>query len=398
MSLTEREDKLYAKVPSFMSEISNMNDNSRQIRILQLFGEPLVYGGEEAFVTNVLNSIEEESLIIDCLTPYSCNNDLLESATKKHKGMIYEIGLEFKPGKSRLNTLRPLNIFFGEHHYDVVHIHSGSSTFLAIAAHAAKKGGADKIIVHSHSSSAILTPRKKLIRSVCSIGLAKNADYFFACSKPAAREKFSRLIEHIDIVNNGIDFSKYKFNPSVRQEIRQALEIPPNAILVGHVGRFSKEKNQTFLIDAFKYLQKYEVDSRLLLIGDGELRNLLAKQSETMGLKEKVIFLGNVSNVNEYLNAVDVFVLPSLFEGLGIVGIEAQAANLPVVASDTIPKEVAISSTIKFIPLNAGPRVWAEEIIDAYRHQANRVKPITDFEFDISVIAKKLERLYLSKA
>ena len=366
-------------------------------KVLEVFAEPFSNGGQEAFVMNVLQNMDMTNLHIDLLTPYYSDNEYYKGILKKLGCGLYSWGLDFMPGKSRFFYIKLFSTFFKRHKYDVVHIHSGSISALTYIAYAAKKTGVKKIIVHSHSTG---NPgiKHSVIKGVAAPLLEKVATDYLACSVSAGEWKFSSKIcdNRLSVVKNGIDIQKFRYNSEVRNQTRNELGVPKNTIILGHVGRLSAEKNQSFLIDVLQRLSKKERDYRLLLIGAGEDRAKLEKKVETLGLNDKVIFLGNVNNVCDYMQAMDVFLFPSLFEGLGIVAIEAQGAGLPVIASNNVPEDICITSLAERISLD-DMDLWIKKLEDiAFNNRKTDIKSIQESGYDIADTARAIRKIYLN--
>lgn len=199
-------------------------------------------------------------------------------------------------------------------------------------------------------------------------------------------------------IHNGIEINKFEFNYEVRERIRKELNIE-NRFVVGHVGRFFKQKNHEFLIDIMNTLIKKEPNAVLLLIGIGELQDSIKKKVIESGIEDKVIFFGASDNVNELLQAMDVFVMPSFHEGLPVVGIEAQAAGLPCIFSDTIAHEVNISGSVEFLSLKNDSTYWADKVINSKVNNLERRKNadrVRSAGYDIQSTADDLTNIYYS--
>lgn len=331
------------------------------MKILEAFGEPIADGGQESFVFGVIDKMDMAHFHIDCLTAYDCRNERYRSIIEEKGGKIYSLNLPFAPGKSRRNIRKPFASFLNEHKYDIVHIHSGSISVLSIMAEVADKLGVEKVIVHSHCTGEIDNLKHKFLRYLASLSMRKHVDLYCACSKAAAEWKFeSRYARNALIIKNGIDIEKFSFSAKRRDEWRLKLGYSDNCVVLGHVGRFCYQKNQSFLIELMTKLNNTDLDYRLLLVGDGEDRNILENLIKERNLEGKVILAGSVHNVEDYLQAMDIFLFPSLFEGLGIVVIEAQAAGLPVITSDAVPEDALCSDVMSRIPLDI--KMWTEKI------------------------------------
>ena len=368
------------------------------MRILEAFGEPISNGGQESFVMNVVTHMDLSNKSVDLLTPYYCDNEHYKNKIEGLGGKVFTFNKPFTPGKSRFNICSDLDNFFKKNKYDVVHVHSGSISIFGIYAYYAKKNGVKKVIIHSHSSIEKKSLRNTILRSVCNVFLKNNVDIYCACSRIAGESKFVESVvkNKLVIIKNGIDVEKFKFNEVTRKNLRDSLNIEEDEFVVGHVGRFSDEKNHAFLIDVFKQIVKLKPNSKLILIGSGELEDTIKEKVIYLGFNEKVIFIGNVNNVYDYYQAIDCFVLPSKFEGLPLVGIEAQASGLSCFFADTITRELSITNLAHYLSLDDSPKVWGNEI--CLNDNLERVDMSTDIKrsgYDIKTEIKKIEALYI---
>lgn len=367
------------------------------MRILEAFGEPISNGGQESFVMNVVTHMDLSNKTVDLLTPYYCDNEHYKNKIESLGGKIFTFNKPFLPGKSRFNICEALDDFFKKNKYDVVHVHSGSISILSIFSYYAKKWGTEKVIVHSHCSIENFTLKNKILKFVFGLLMKNNVDQYCACSRLAAKAKFTDDIvnEKVVILNNGIDLNKFKYDEFVRNKLRKNLSIDNDTFIVGHVGRFSYQKNHDFLIDIFLEIQKVIPDSKLLLIGSGELCDEIHKKVKVVGIEEKVLFVGNVNDVHNYYQIMDCFVLPSRFEGLPIVGIEAQASSLHCYVSSNITEEMNITSLVKNIDLNKSAQHWANEIVVCNKMQRGNVEnDIRKARFAIENLASEVEAMY----
>lgn len=254
-------------------------------------------------------------------------------------------------------------------------------------------------IIHSHNAGfekKIGLVRKILI-AFNKFLLKFSATYYFACSQKAGEWMFGKKKKFI-IVHNAIDVEKYKYDLQIRQKKRKELEIK-DKFVIGHIGRFVYQKNHEFLIDVFNKIHEMLPEVELLLIGDAVENKIYlneAKQKvKDLGLEKKVKFLGMRKDVSELMQVMDCFVLPSRFEGLPLVGVEAQAAGLPCFFSDTITKEIQITNLVKFISLQESTKLWAEEIIKSKNFvRKNTSEEIIKNGYDINFEISKIERFY----
>lgn len=283
--------------------------------------------------------------------------------------------------------------------YDILHMNTSMWAGFLIEELAMERG--IPVIVHAHSSGIdhpIPEKRREWLErhQYYKKRFGKeHANCFCACSYEAAEWLFGSQIpkEEIHILKNAIEVEKYSFDQDKRNSIRRQLGLDSNFV-IGHVGRFAYQKNHEFLITLFKRIFHRNNQARLLLIGQGELEEKIRKQIKELGLEEAVMFLGWREDVNDLMQAMDLFVLPSRFEGLPVVAVEAQAAGLPCVLSDTITKEVLITENIKMLSCNLD--IWEMEIV-RIMHGLERKKmdrEITKAGYNIQYAVKELESIY----
>jgi glycosyltransferase involved in cell wall biosynthesis len=280
--------------------------------------------------------------------------------------------------------------------FDIVHIH-GSSAIMSIELLAAYIAKVRIRIAHSRNTANSHPLIDKLLRPIFHALTTKR----LACGTDAGRFLFGK--RSFDIIHNGIRLEHYAFNETIRKEIRAKLNIVDETV-IGHIGGFNEQKNQKILIDVFAELCLNSTSYILCLIGDGETlidcKTLVGKY----GISDKVIFLGIVENVNDYDQAFDIVCFPSLFEGLPNVVIEWQAAGLPIILSDAITTECAITPLCEYLPLYAGADVWAKRIHERLCESRDRkyssfeaVSAIRKNAFDISTTAESIKRQYYAE-
>lgn len=292
---------------------------------------------------------------------------------------------------------------FKKEHFDVVHSHQ--LFFSGIVLAAAKKRNVKIRIAHSHFTQPLTSHISKFkfflarfyryfmrfilgVSATTIIGCSKNAGEFLAGKRLFAKKGI--------VLNNGIDFEKYFFDYEKRQKIRKEFHIEDKCVL-GHIGHYSYIKNQRFLIDIFKQFHLKNKDSVLLLVGDGEDKELLLDKVNKYGLENDVIFAGFRNDVPDLLSAMDVMVFPSLHEGFPLTLIEAQASKLPCVVSDTVTKAAELSNALSFVSLDDDTDKWCSEIEKLVLINRNGIDNSAVIKnFDIKNIAKKLEKIYLN--
>lgn len=366
-------------------------------RILELTGEPILYGGQEMFIMNVLKNINYNGLLIDVLTPYYCDNNDYKRDIHRFGGKLFCLNLPFSPNSLRFNLFGALLNFFRRNKYDVVHIHSGSISVLAIASFCARVSGVKKVMVHSHSSGQNKSLKYRILRFLSYPLIRFSPTDFLACSLVAGEWKYPSSIvrKKLQIIRNGISVEKYAFNPVIRTRVRKELFVDDDTLLIGHVGRFSYVKNHEFIVRILYRMKGIGIKCMLALVGGGELSEDIHTLVKHLDLEKDVLFIGEVSNVFDYMQAMDVFVFPSRWEGLPIVGVEAQTADLPIVASDRISREMKITEDVTYVSLDNEDK-WIDTILRVYKRERKDNSAIIRKEgYDVKSLSEEIRNLYL---
>ena len=274
------------------------------------------------------------------------------------------------------------------------HMTSTASIYLPIA----KKQGVTMTIAHARSAG-VDQGVKGILTKWLRHNLAKKADFLFACSRIAGEAAFGKKAAEegrIIVIPNAITTEKFVYTQKTREQIRGELSVQ-DKFVIGHVGRFHFAKNHAYLLDIFCEIVKKEPDSKLLLLGDGPLREEMEQRAEALEISDKVLFLGNQSPVAPYYQAMDAFVFPSRFEGMPGTVVEAQAAGLPCFVSDTVTKEVKACDLVSFLPINIEPEKWAEEVLAVQNKERNSgSEQMKKAGFDVKEEVKKYENFYLT--
>lgn len=364
--------------------------------------EKLQAGGIENFIMNVYRNIDKENVNFDFLVTRD-EKEFFQEEIQKLGGKKYTIDKRnIKNVFIRvIEESKEIEKFLKENKYDVIHVHSGTP-LRVFYLRAAKKAGVKKRIYHSHSAE-VKGPHnglrlKKLVFKLLRKLFKLYATDYFACSKLAGEWMYPKKIikqQKVVVINNGIEIDKFKYNEQIRNEYRKSLDIQDEKV-IGHIGRFNHQKNHTFLIDIFKEIHNKDNKCKLLLLGDGELRKEIEDKVKSLGLEESVKFLGVRDDVNKVMQAMDLFLLPSNYEGLPVVGIEAQATGLPMVCSDNITDEVCITDNVRMISLDKNATEWADDIISILQIYKSRdtSEEIIKNGYDIKQVAYKIEKLY----
>ena len=275
--------------------------------------------------------------------------------------------------------------------YEIVHINSGAFFFTFQVAIICKLSKVKKIVVHSHNTPNINIIKRFLIKLLNPL-YRKLIDAKLTCSKEAAKSLFTKT-EDVIVLKNGIDIEKFKFNENIRNAYRKELSLE-NKIVYGHVGRFEKQKNHEFVIDLFYELQKEQNNAILLLIGKGQLEQHIKNKVHNLNIANKVIFLGFREDINLLLNCIDVFILPSIYEGLPVSIIEAQTSGLSVFVSNAISNEAKVNNNFNKIS-SFEIEKWTDLILNVkLKDRTNIYKDTIKAGYDIKDTCKKLEEIY----
>lgn len=362
-----------------------------KVRVLEIIGKRPV-GGVGTVMLNYQEHMDAGKVQMD----YLIFGEEQERFDKKVKALGSQVFVyPALSGRQMGRTKQYLEEFFSKHakEYDIVHLHAPTIAFLAFPI--AEKYGIRHRIVHSHAT-LYAENKIKAVRNRILWALAKGKSTdCIACSYAAGAFLFKK--QAFTVLKNAIVCEDYFYDQTLRQKVRER-EGVTEKLVIGNVGRFSQQKNQTFLVEIFAEIKKRYKDSELWLLGDGVLHGEIEDKIKTLGLTEQVRLFGMVSNPKEFYQAMDVMVMPSLFEGLPMAGVEAQASGLPCVFSDAITKEVDIVGCL-YLSLQTAPALWAETAIEAAKRKARRSyqKELDEMGFNIKREAKRLEDFYLSK-
>lgn len=372
-----------------MTLIKNIN-NDKPIRIVQIVGK-MNNGGVETVVMNYYRNIDRSSVQFDFIIDSDSKHPPIEEI-ELLGGRAYIV----TPYKNLTKYVFQVYRILKSNNYKIVHSHLNTiSVFPLLAAFLA---GAKVRIAHNHSTAVKGEP-KTLLKNLLKPLAKLFATHYFACSEHAGRWLFGdKCFEKGDvrIVNNAIDLNKFKFNKGRRALIRDELGIE-GKLVIGHVGRVVYAKNHDFLIDIFQQIYQRDKNTRLLLVGDGNLKDNIIKKIKALNLENAVVFLGVIDNLALTYQAMDVFVLPSFYEGFGMVGIEAQAAGIKLFCSEAVPEEVKVSDLVEFISLERPAAYWAQRILQCIDMDYERLQyneQVGRAGYDIQTEAEKLLSYY----
>lgn len=361
------------------------------VRIAQIVGK-MNGGGVEAVVMNYYRHIDRRKVQFDFLVD-SDSTLIPREEIESLGGRVFEI----PPYQHVAEYQRELQRLFKEEGWKIVHSHINALSVFPLRA--AKKAGVPVRIAHSHSTSGKGEHAKNALKAVLKTQSNRYPTHRFACSRFAGEWLFGKAA-HFEVVYNAIDLDHFRFNAEARAQARADLGLAGNQFAIGHVGRFTAQKNHTFLIDVFTEIAKRRDDAVLLLVGTGEAGASVKALVNERGLTDRIKFLGQRSDVNRLYQAFDAFVLPSLYEGLCLVGVEAQVSGLPCLLSDAITREVDVTGECTFLPIDT-PVEWADAICSLSKksYEGRKSTSLDSFaNYNIDQQADWLSRRYLQLA
>ncbi|MGN0251617.1 MAG: glycosyltransferase family 1 protein [Oliverpabstia sp.] len=357
------------------------------IRVLQVVTY-MGRGGLETMLMNYYRHMDRDKVQFDFLVHREFEADY-DREIRDLGGKIYHVSRMIPWSRAYRQELKS---FFQEHpEYKIVHVHQDCLS--SVALQCAKECGIPVRIAHCHSSSAVRN-WKYPVKLHYMKKIPHYANYLFACGKQAGDWMFHS--NKFEIVRNAIDAEKYQYSSNVAVQIRTELGLNNNAV-IGHVGNFTPAKNHAFLLEVFQQILKLQPKARLLLVGGGDGLHLIQEKARNMGIYDRIVFTGVRSDVNKLLQAMDAFVFPSLYEGLPVTMIEAQAAGLPCIISDQVSNECIVTNGLVTIQgLNQSLSEWAAHILQqAQKPRRNHVEEIRAAGYDILTAAEWLEDFYL---
>lgn len=356
------------------------------IRIAQIMGK-MENGGVEAVVMNYYRHMDRNKIQFDFIV----DND--SSCPQEQE--ILSLGgrvIRIAPYQSIIANMRDLKRLFKENDYKIVHAELTTISVFSLAV--AKACGVPVRICHGHNTTCKGETKKNILKYMLRSFSKIFATHYFACSDYAGKWLYGKSIDkskRYKIIPNAVDTEKYKFDPEVRETVRKELGIE-DKFVIGHIGRFVYQKNHDFLIDIFSEVYKRNNNAVLLLIGEGALLDDVKAKVHKLALDDVVYFLGARKDANRLYQAFDVFCLPSRYEGLPVVGVEAQIAGLPCVFSSAITKETKFTDYLTFVDLKQSILDWAEIVLNSTN--SDRKTNVNIGMFDISKQTQELECFY----
>lgn len=368
-------------------------------RVLQITSG-MDMGGIETMVMNLYRHMDRQKIQFD-FVEYGDKIWYYDPEIEELGGRIYR----FPGGRSgfsgRMQAYREL--FRTHPEYTVIHTHASSVTGTILSTdRMAKKCGIPTRILHSHTSQPehpfSVAGARHFIQKYLNNGLVTD---MFACSQTAGAFMYGKRVfeKRGTLIHNAIDPARYTFSPETRRRMREEFHLD-DCLVMGHVGRFDYPKNHEFLVEIFAALYRIRPDSRLLLVGIGEHMDAIREKVSNLGLQDKVVFAGLRRDVADVMQAMDVFVMPSRYEGLPLVSIEAQGAGLPCVFSENVTREVSVTPNTQFCSLEKPADVWAEIILNSLEgfERRDTTALLAQAGYDIRLVAQHLQEFYLQRA
>ena len=360
-------------------------------RVLQIIGI-VCGGGVEAVIMNYYRNIDRTQIQFDFVVD-GYEKTYLDDEIEAMGGKVYHV----EPYRKNIfRYMRQIYKIVRDGHYKIVH--SNMNTLSVFSLFPAWLAGAEQRILHNHSTAVKQEGKRSLMKQILRPLAPIFANRYAACSELAGNWMYGEArMERgeITIIRNAIDLNTYAFSDDTRTKYRQELGIALDDFVIGHVGRFMFQKNHVFLLKIFREVKKQQHNAVLLLIGDGELRVSIEKQVQEYGLSDSVKFLGLRNDVQALYNAMDVFVLPSWYEGLPVVSVEAQANGLRSIFSTNVTAESGLTKSAEFICLEDGANIWAEKILQNNNSRnPNAAEEMKQAGFDIKSQAQNLIEWY----
>lgn len=358
------------------------------MKILTIVTTKFDISGITNSVMNYYRYMDKSDMKIDFLVPNKVSNRLRDEI-ESNGGRIFELLMR---NKNPFLYIKQLEKIIRKGGYDIVHAHGNSST-LAVEMYAAKRAGAKVRIAHSRNTTCKYLTLDKLLRPIFN----KTYTHGFACGVEAGKWLFEA--NPFTVITNGNDIDKFAFDEKTRNDFRQKYNLQDKKV-IGHVGSFNYQKNHEFLINTFYELLKFDSNCVLVLVGEGDLKPSIEQKVVELGMEDKVIFTGKSFEVEKLLQAMDIMVLPSRYEGLPNVVVEWQIACLPSLVSDKVTSEAKLTDLVEFESLDKTPKDWAYkinkiEIINRSTISEEVQRGITKAGFNVKQNAIDLKNIYI---
>ncbi|MEI5991355.1 hypothetical protein A5881_002890 [Enterococcus termitis] len=370
-----------------MSKVHNNSEKTPKKRVL-IFGMSNLLGGVETYMLNYYNHLDHSKIQVDFVTMYPTM--YFEKEVEAKGAKVYHV-TEVK--KNPQKFISEIKTILSNGNYDIVHVNMLSAANI-LPVTIAKNMGVKRIFVHSHNANTPNGLLRKVMHQWNKRKIVRLATDYLACSRKAGTWLFGEQLEdQLVIIPNAVEIDQFKFDSNIRSEVRKELKIDEDQLVLGHVGAFREQKNHDFLIDIFAAIHKRNTKAVLILVGQGELQEKIQNKVKQLNLEDNIKFLGVRQDSNRLYQAMDIFVLPSLFEGLPVVGVEAQAAGLPLIVSDRVTTELEITTNCQFLTID-DPELWADAVLAIEPSDRDMTEVFSKNGYDIDVASRILNDLY----
>lgn len=370
-----------------------MNTKSEPIRILMIF-TIMNRGGAETMIMNYYRNIDRTKIQFDFVV-HRQEKGAYDDEIRKLGGRIFVFPAVRPSNFSKYK--KQIRAFLDKHpEYTIIHSHAQELAYYFYKI--AYEKGVPYIITHSHNASMlwdIKAPLRILWRKI----MFKYTNVYFSCGEEAAKHYYGRKrAQQAILMQNAIDIERFEYNKSSRCKIRKELNISDDEYVIGHIGRFSKQKNHPFILKVFDSFLKKHSNSRLMLVGEEDTKQAIRERAKELGIEDRVTFAGLRADIPEMLSAMDCILMPSLFEGVSVAMIEEQASGLPLITSDKVPCEVGLLPSTEFISLKANINVWVSALEKYHNIPRNEsaIDIVRNAGYDIKTNAAKLQEYYLN--
>lgn len=359
---------------------------NKPIRILYLNGGTMDMGGISSYMMNYYRHFDKTKIQVDFIV--HGKGGVYDDEIRRLGGQVFHVPTK---KENYIENKRKIIRIIREGNYQIVHSHMDGMNGLSLRL--AKKCGVKIRISHSHNTNHLTNNKLKLlVHEFIKKSIPKYATELWACSDAAGKWLYGKNDFHV--IPNAIEVEKYKYDDNFRRSLRREFDVEGKYV-IGHIGKFEYQKNHDFLVRVFDEIVRYDNEVTLMLVGDGTLKEKIQDQVNKLGLKKKVLFLGKRDDVNKIMNVFDIFVLPSHFEGLPVVAVEAQANGLNCICADTITREIDISGNVTFVPLDNNIVQWRDAVCKRKARDPLAEKKLTEKGYNILVEASKLQQLYI---
>ena len=362
------------------------------------FVDRMLKGGIQSLVIDWVSRFDKNKIQVDFLLLDDGKTYPLEENLKKIGCNVYKLnGIWIRKPWDYIKYEKALKIFFENHNdYKVLHMHSSGKNYLVLKM--ARKYNIPIRIAHSHNTGFQTTNKLKgIIGKFLNKKIVKYATDYYACSTEAGIWMYGKKAcktTKFKLIPNSINLEKFKFNMKKRDEIRKKLNIKENDILIGNVARLESAKNQLFLIDVFKSIKENNKNYKLIIIGAGSLESEIKEKINEYCLQDDVIMMGFIKNVYDYYQAMDMFILTSLYEGFPVSAVEAQTSGLPCILSNNITQEAKLNNNVKFIDLSVNAKEWGNIILQYSKEREKEISAKIINDFDINNVVLSLQKEY----